>query len=83
MVGATAGGIILPTALPGVGPATLPARTAALASQYPRIAKIVAAITGGFGGSAPFIEADSPQEFIQQASKYGLIEGLGEVLFKE
>ena len=78
MVGATLGGIILPTALPGVGPATLPARTAALASQYPRIAKIVAAITGGFGGSAPFIEADSPQEFIQQAGKYGLIEGLGE-----
>lgn len=78
MVGATAGGIILPTLIPGVGPATLPARITALLSQYPRMAKVFAAITGGFGGSAPFIEADSPQEFIQQAGKYGLIEGAGE-----
>ena len=78
MLGATLGGIVLPTALPGVGPATLPARTAALASQYPRIAKIVAAIVGGIGGSTPFIEAETPGEFVQKASKYGLIEGLGE-----
>jgi len=78
MIGATLGGIVLPSAIPGVGPATLPARLTALINQYPRIAKIAAAITGGFGGSAPFIEADSPQEFIQQAGKYGLIEGLGE-----
>lgn len=78
MVGATVGGIVLPTLLPGVGPATLPARITALLSQYPRMAKVFAAITGGFGGSAPFIEADSPQEFIQQAGKYGLIEGVGE-----
>jgi len=79
MVGATAGGVILPTIIGGPpGIVTFPARVAALANQYPRIAKIVAAITGGFGGSAPFIEAETPQEFVQQAGKYGLIEGLGE-----
>jgi hypothetical protein len=79
LLGATAGGVILPTIIGGPpGIVTFPARVAALANQYPRIAKVVAAITGGFGGSAPFIEADTPQEFIQQAGKYGLIEGLGE-----
>jgi hypothetical protein len=78
MVGATVGGVVLPTLLPGAGPATLPARIVALINKYPRMAKVFAAITGGFGGSAPFIEADSAQEFIQQAGKYGLIEGVGE-----
>jgi len=78
LLGSTAGGIILPTLIPFGGPATLPARVLALIDKYPRLAKVFAAITGGFGGSAPFIEADTPQEFVQQAGKYGLIEGLGE-----
>ncbi len=78
MLGATVGGVVLPTFLPKVGPLTLPARITALIDKYPRMAKVFAAISGGFGGSSPFIEAETPQEFIQLAGKYGLIEGLGE-----
>jgi len=78
MAGATVGGIVAPTLIPGVGPATLPARVVAIMNQYPRIAKVIAAITGGFGGAAPFIEAETPEEFLKLAAKYGLVEGLGE-----
>jgi len=82
MLGATVGGIIVPSAIPGVGPATLPARYAAIASQYPRLAKIIGAFIGGFSGSAPFVDAESPQEVVQQAGKYGLIEAGGETFIQ-
>ena len=53
-IGAIAGGIIAPSLVPIIGQASLPARISALATQYPRIAKMLAAFVGGAGGSASF-----------------------------
>ena len=75
-VGATTLGIVLPTFLDKGR--TLPARLQFFASRYPSVAKIIAAFTGGVGGSVPFIEADSPEELVKEGIKYGLWEAGGE-----
>ena len=75
-IGAIAGGIILPTFLPYVGPATLPARIAAFVAKYPRYAKTFAAFAGGAGGSGAF-GAD-----YLEALGYGAREAAGEGAFQ-
>ena len=76
MVGATTLGIVLPTIVDKGR--TLPARLRFFAQKYPSVAKILAAFTGGVGGSVPFIEADTPEELIQEGIKFGLWEAGGE-----
>lgn len=77
LVGATTLGIALPMLIDKKGK-TLPTRLRILAEKYPSVAKILAAFTGGVGGSVPFIEADTPEELIQEGVKYGLWEAGGE-----
>jgi hypothetical protein len=75
-IGAIAGGIIAPTLVPIIGQASLPARISALATQYPRIAKMLAAFVGGTGGSAPFAD-----NYIE-ALGYGAREMAGEGVYQ-
>ncbi len=76
LAAATAGGIIAPTILPGIGQATLPARVAAIITKYPRLAKIVSAFMGGTGASYPLAESG------QEALGYGVFEAAGESVFQ-
>ena len=77
-VGATAGGIIIPTYIDKGK--YLPQRVKLFASQFPSIAKIIGAFTGGVSGSLPFIEADSPEELVKEGIEYGLWETGGETV---
>ena len=77
MVGATTLGIVLPMFV-DKRQKSLPARLRFFAEKYPAVAKILAAFTGGVGGSVPFIEADTPEELIQEGIKFGLWEAGGE-----
>ena len=76
LAAATAGGIIAPTFLPGVGQATLPARVAAIITKYPRLAKIASAFIGGTGASYPLAESG------KEALGYGAFEAAGESVFQ-
>ena len=75
-IAAIAGGIILPTFLPYVGPATLPARIAAFVAKYPRYSKTFAAFVGGAGGASAFSD-----DYLE-ALGYGAREAAGEGAFQ-
>ena len=80
-IAALAGGIILPTLVPGLGQSTAVPRVAWYLSKYPARAKMIAAFLGGMAGSGPFTEGQLSDRALE-AMGYGAIEATGEGIFQ-
>lgn len=78
---ALAGGVILPSLVPGLGQTTAYPRLALYLSKYPARAKMIAAFIGGMAGSGPFTEGQLSDRALE-AMGYGAIEATGEGIFQ-
>jgi hypothetical protein len=78
---ALAGGVILPSLVPGLGQTTAYPRLALYLSKYPTRAKMIAAFIGGMAGSGPFTEGKLSDRALE-AMGYGAMEATGEGIFQ-